>query len=210
MEFPYMYCNTFLVIVTFELLFSSYDFNGWNMKYYKLLFLLLISINFHGQESIKGCVVDVHSKEPLAFVNIRFNHDPFLVITSDIDGRFSFISKERIHSLNLYYVGYKPKEIQLDAFTSRTLLIKLEPSNIVLQEIIITAGENPANRIIRKVIENKALNNPENISSFRYLCYNKTIFDFKETDTLHTEQLKVDSVLKGGHAMKKVVCRWLA
>ena len=48
-----------------------------------------------------------------------------------------------------------------------------------LEGVIIEAGENPADRIIREVIANRRINNPENISSFRFQSHNKIIVDFR-------------------------------
>ena len=77
------------------------------------------------------------------------------------------------------------------------------PVSFQLNEVIIKAGENPADRIIRKVIENKDLNNPEKIPSFKYNCYNKTIYDFLPADTISAgiDSSRINKKLKGGHLL---------
>ena len=70
--------------------------------------------------------------------------------------------------------------------------------------MVIRSGENPANRIIRKVIQNKDINNPEKVSSFKYTSYNKIVYDFKPNDSLNADSIREkqhDKVLKGGHLM---------
>ena len=69
--------------------------------------------------------------------------------------------------------------------------------------MLILAGENPANRIIRKVIENKAINNPEKISSFQYLSYNKVVYDMMSTNETDTDSftIKLNQFLQGGHML---------
>lgn len=175
---------------------------------FKLLCLTIIfaSLNgfVYGQHSIKGKVIDKNTKEPLAFVNIIFNSNSHLGTTTDIDGKFFFNSVEKINTLTCSYIGYKNIIANLDSTGSANkLMIELQTSTFQLQEVIVKAGENPANRIIRKVIENKAINNPENVSSFKYTSYNKTIYDFAPNDTIDTDsiQIKLNKVLKGGHLL---------
>jgi len=47
----------------------------------------------------------------------------------------------------------------------------------VLDEVTFIGGENPAHPIIRKVVANKKINNPEKIKSFKYRSYNKFYAD---------------------------------
>lgn len=112
---------------------------------------------------------------PPAFANLMFNGEQHFTTTSDIDGKFTISSTEKITSVSCTYVGYEKfsSAIKQD---SQLLIISLTSSNS-LDEIVIKPGENPENRIIRKVIENKQINNPENISSIQYKSYNKIVYD---------------------------------
>ena len=60
--------------------------------------------------------------------------------------------------------------------------------------MVIFPGENPAHRIIKKMIENKDKNNPEKRGSFSYTSYNKMIFSAK-LDSVKTDTVKIDSNL---------------
>lgn len=167
-----------------------------------LIFLLFISQGAYGQYAITGKVIDEKSKEPLAFVNIIFNHDQLTGTTTDINGRFSFRSNVVLSSLTCSYVGYERISLTLDsARLSKPIMISLHESSFELGEIVVKAGENPANRIIRKVMGNKDLNNPEHLSSFQYTSYNKVIYDFDYSDSLQADVSigVVDSLFKGGH-----------
>jgi hypothetical protein len=168
-----------------------------------LLILFSLSQYAYGQYTVKGIITDAKRGEPLAFVNIIFNHNPHWGTTTDIDGKFSFTAKEKITALTCSYIGYKTLDLTLEAVQAyEKLHLQLTPSEVLLEEITINAGENPAHRIIRKTIENKELNDPENISSFRCSSYNKTVYDFRSNDTVTKNgQLEIDSVLKGGHLM---------
>jgi hypothetical protein len=171
--------------------------------------VLIISILFSGhsycQYSIKGKVIDSRTKEPLAFVNIVFNSDLHSGTTTDIDGKFYFNHSQKISSISCSYLGYSKVTIDEDSIgkENKGLLIELVPSTFTLHEVIIEAGENPVNRIIKKVIQNKEMNNPENISSFKYTSYNKSIYDFSPNDISGSDslQIKLDKFLKGGHLL---------
>ena len=158
--------------------------------------LLLISTNIHAQQySVSGKVTDEKSGVPLAFVNIitdNSNHGT----STDIDGKFTIKSNTPINQLKLTYVGYYPKTFIVPANKSTNLTITLTEKLEKLPEVSIIAGENPALRIIRNVINNSSLNNPEKQHSFEYTSYNKMIFTLK-TDTVikHDKEFK-DTTIK--------------
>jgi len=166
--------------------------------------LMIISSfsNLFCQNSVQGKIVDLDTEETLAFVNIIANNNPQFGTSSDIDGLFSISLKEKIDTITLSYVGYKKLTIDLKNKNLKKLLVfKLEKSNFQIDEIVVKAGENPANRIIRNAIKNRKLNNPENISSFKYSSYNKTTFDFVVNDAKQNDSLKINlnKFLRGGY-----------
>ncbi|MBC8045421.1 MAG: carboxypeptidase-like regulatory domain-containing protein, partial [Fimbriimonadaceae bacterium] len=166
-----------------------------------LVFTLLFSYkSSFSQYEVAGQIIDSVNKEPLAFVNIIFNNDQTKGSATDIDGKFSYYQPEIIYTLTCGYVGYKKLIINIDSTGPdiKNLLIELSPANLELTEVIITPGENPANRVIKQVIENKKINDPENISSFTYTFYNKLIYDYKSPDSINADSIttKLDSILE--------------
>jgi hypothetical protein len=176
-------------------------------KLKSLLILLIATFCFnisYSQDFVQGKIIDSKTKKALAFVNIIFNGNPYFGTTTDIDGGFSFRSAINTGKLTCSYVGYEDLHLDLSTIkTKNQLLIELHPSQHVLQEVIVKAGENPANRIIRRVIANKNLNNPENIASFKYTSYNKEVYDLVPSDADDTDSLKyrLKTFLKGGHML---------
>ncbi len=179
--------------------------NFYVKKGFRILCLfLLFGDTADGQFRISGKVIDEQSGEPLAFVDIIFNNDVLTGTTSDISGRFTYSSAIPITALTFSYVGYEKITLPYDSTaTPSPLFIKMHLTEFELGEVVVKAGENPANRIIRKVIENKIFNDPENIASFTYQSYNKVIYDFEYRDTLSPDevQLYLDNTFSGGHAL---------
>lgn len=144
--------------------------------YYKLattiLFLFFLTSIF-SQNSISGVVLD-EKKAPLPFVNILINQNKTDGVSSDIDGNFSIQSQEPIQTITLSFVGFKTLvyQVQSEDFNQK-IILQLQSTSFNLQEAIVIAGENPAHRIIRKVVQNRDQNNPEKMKSFQCLTYNK-------------------------------------
>src|SRR5210317_1829349 len=125
----------------------------------QLLFLILLSSSFiHAQTQIRGKVIDINTKEPLPFATILTNTG-FGELTN-VEGNFLVKTLNPFKTIKISYVGYESKTItvnQEDKFIS----ISLSPSVEALDEVLITAKENPALQIIRNAIAKKSENNIE-------------------------------------------------
>lgn len=170
------------------------------MNYLKIaLFLSIITLQVSAQQ-LKGKVVDSKTGGALAFVTIAYK-DSLAIGQSDIEGHFSIKVTNSKHPIFFTYVGYEPY-----LFTGRIgeyQQIRLSPKSIALREVIVKMGENPADRLIRKVIANKDKNNPEKLTSFTYTAYNKFIITKKEGEAIDTfippkkaDQRTLDSLRK--------------
>jgi hypothetical protein len=158
----------------------------WLLLLCSILSLTCTQLVFGRQFSVSGTVYDAETNHPLAFVNIVTNEKNTGAAT-DIDGRFQLFSDEKIEFLRLSYVGYEPKIFPIGD-QSQNLIIPLNRLPVELQEVIIIAGENPAHRIIRNVIDNRERNDHENLRSFSYTSYDKMLFTV-DTLELETDQL---------------------
>ncbi|MCW4469537.1 DUF5686 and carboxypeptidase regulatory-like domain-containing protein [Flavobacterium sp. MFBS3-15] len=161
------------------------------------LFLFFAVINFaYSQHRISGRVKDKDTGEPLAFASVIFNNNPRFGTTTNIDGKFAYSGAEAIHTIKCSYVGYSEEVLQISG-NRQDIVIELTFAENVLEEVVVNQGENPANAIMRKVIANKEINNPENIESFKYKSYNKVIYDFKAKDK--NDSIKLKQRLQNGH-----------
>lgn len=140
------------------------------MKLFCLL-TLFFTLSLQAQFQINGIVTDSNSK-PLPFATIKTNQD-YNTIT-DVDGKFSFTLSLNTNSFKVSYIGFDTKTVSIidnKKFYSISLTQKIAD----LKEVLIS-NENPALSILRKVIANKNLNNPQKrLNSFEYKSYNKLI-----------------------------------
>ncbi|MEN8225041.1 MAG: DUF5686 family protein [Bacteroidota bacterium] len=135
----------------------------------------MASINMHAQQqSVSGHVYNAANGESLAFVNIVID-DSRQGGATDIDGKFEIISYGPVEFLKLSYVGYEPLTFFINDKTEG-LEIFMKKIPYELGEVVILPGINPAHRIIKNVVANRDLNDPEKLKSFSYTSYEKTIF----------------------------------
>ncbi len=141
-----------------------------------LIFILFIfsKILFSQNYIVSGRVIDSQTKEPLAFVNVLVNSKNYHVLQTNIDGYFRIELSLKTDSLLFSYVGYENYTLKNSNF-KKNCLIELHRKEFQLKEVVVFPGENPAHRIINKVIENRDKNNPEKTRSFTYSSYNKML-----------------------------------
>ncbi len=148
------------------------------------LLLFFVSSLFAQQNCVVGTVYDSHSQEPVPFVNVIVINNSTGIMT-DIDGRFK-LCMENPDSLALSCVGYKPIRLAHPG-KGKNMVINLEPAITHLAEVTIYAGENPADKIIRRVINNKKINDPERYEAYKCEAYDKMIFT---VDTAHARTIE--------------------
>jgi hypothetical protein len=138
---------------------------------------------------VTGRVRDSRSGEALPFVNIIANNQT-TGTSADIDGKFVLKSNEPITMLTFSFVGYQKLEYKVDPSVEYHT-IRLKRETIQLDEVVILPGENPAHRIIKKVVENKKVNDPEKAISFKYTSYNKLIMTAQMDSALYNNPEKL-------------------
>ncbi|MFM7851905.1 MAG: DUF5686 family protein, partial [Flammeovirgaceae bacterium] len=157
--------------------------------------LLIISCLFaqgftYGQV-ISGKIMDSVKLEPVAFASIVLA-DGIHGTTSDIEGNFKLVLPSGYHQpVTVSHVSYQKVRLPI-VFFQTNKQVKLKPSNMLLSEVIIKAGENPAFHIIRNAVKNKNRNNPDNLESYQYHSYNK--FIIKPSEMSDRFKKKADSL----------------
>ena len=157
-----------------------------------LLFLLLSGSISNAQETrITGKVTDVLTNEPIPFAGVVFKGTTSGVNT-DMDGKFVLISTSPSDSIICTTIGYTAVKMRVKKGQTQVINIVLKASKYELQEVVINAGENPANIIVRNIIKHKDDNDPNKLETYQYEVYNKLEFDL----TNITEKFKNRKLLK--------------
>lgn len=138
-----------------------------------ILCFLFSGLLTNAQIHLRGIVYDSTSHEVLPFVNIS-EKGTSNGTSTQLSGKFDLEVKKIPTTLILSYVGYEKKEIYVDK--EGFYKVYLKNSGINLEEAVVFSGYNPALEIMKKVVRNSELNNPEKSGSFSYTSYNKMIF----------------------------------
>jgi subtilisin-like proprotein convertase family protein len=183
-----------------------------------LLLPLICSVSFSVySQTISGRVIDSLKREPIAFANLVLS-DGMRGTTTDIEGNFKLVLPMGYsQEITISHIGYQKVTIPISYFLA-TKIIRMKPSNLILNEVVVKAGENPAFRIIRRAIESREKHDPDNLDSYQYISYNKfivtadepskqidsltKIFSQKKRDSLTENQqnlVSYDSLLKTAH-----------
>ena len=143
-------------------------------QWLSFLFASIISIASYAQFKIEGKITDAQTGEFLPFVNIILNDDQYKGTISDIDGKFRIKSAEPVYKLSISFIGYEKKHINVNPENPPTFFdIQLQKEQVQLREVVVLPGENPAHRIINKAVDQRKVNDPERLQSFKYKAYNK-------------------------------------
>jgi len=148
-----------------------------------LTFFSFISPAFTQSIFFTGKIEDERTGEALAFVNILIN-DSVYGGSTDIDGKFSIKVSTSLTKVQFSFVGYETHELH-EASTKAFHVIKLKQKTIQLEEVVVRPGINPAHRIIKNALDNKYLNDPKQLKTFRYTTYDRMVMSI---DTGATEK----------------------
>ncbi len=168
---------------------------------YRLYFFFIFLLCFCSAGTLysqvfQGRITDAKNGSGLAFVAIA-EQGTSNGTYSDIDGYFNLILEDSTSLIIFNLVGYQPMEMKFS--TEEKMMISMVEKENVLNEVTIRPGVNPAERIIRKAIENKKQNNPESDTPFTYDSYNKLVFGGELDSTIVNDTSKfadLDSIQK--------------
>ena len=159
------------------------------MKSIKLIFVYTFLLSFFAisvsaqTTMIKGLVTDAKDKDPLPYVTVLFKGTSIMTRT-DADGRFTISTTAAHNTLQFSYVGYKTEFVTVTPAQAQEISVKLVSEATDLNEVVVTAGkrpryrnkENPAGELIRKVIDNKAVNRGERYKAIEFEQYERMMF----------------------------------
>lgn len=152
---------------------------------------LIWTCSFFAQETITLTVVDIQTQEPIAFVKIGDGQiEPVL---TDIDGKATLdVYASRDYSFSFFnYLDttFTGEELIRDS------LVYMLPDIQLMDEVVITPGENPAHRIIRNAMDKRKENDPMRNHSFRYDSYSKFYLTGENKEPLNRDTITDTSEL---------------
>lgn len=146
-----------------------------------LLLTIALTLRFdafaQSTHTIKGKVTDATTGDAVPFANIAIKGS-ISGGTTDFDGNYTIRYSPPADSIIVTYVGYVSKTkaiVQNQA--EQSIDIQLTPDVLQLREVKVYAGENPAYAIIRKIIANRKINNPEKLEAYECESYTKVQID---------------------------------
>ncbi len=157
------------------------------LGYYKFWILFLLSsisgtANLLAQSyTYTGTITDAVTDEPIPFANVFFVGSTAGGMT-DFDGKYKITVNTKPDTIAVSVLGYKTAHKPVGVATTQTINFKLERDAYNLQEIVVLPGENPAETILKKVIENKKYNDKDKLDRYAYEVYNKTEIDLYDIE----------------------------
>lgn len=134
---------------------------------------LMLAQSSQAQETIiTGKVTDAASGDPIPFANLIYK-DATIGTTTDFEGNFILKTNTPKDSLLVSYIGYKSKTKAVKKGVKQVINFQLEEEATRLKEAVVTAGENPAFDILRKVGGHKNEHDKRKLSAYECETYTK-------------------------------------
>ena len=143
------------------------------MKKIFIFFILLLGTNLAQKYEISGLVHDKETGQPLGYASIRIDGTTNGT-ASNYDGQFILKLNAGNYKLIFSYVGYKTDTISISIPVEIQINANLQPEAVRLEEVVVSAKEDPAYRIIREAIKRKK-GNRKDLINFEYKAYAKRI-----------------------------------
>lgn len=146
---------------------------------YLLMLLLACSCGFTFSQTtiVSGKVTDKETGEILPFVNVTFNNSK-IGTSTDTNGVYRIETYYPTDTLKAIFIGYEIGTHTVRKDQKQIIDFQLSSSSFSLKEVVVKYQGNPALKILKRVINNKAANNKEKYASYDYNVYNKVEFDF--------------------------------
>ncbi len=156
-----------------------------------IIFLLTSVVSLAQVTLVKGKVTDEATNEAIPFANIVFKNSNIGTI-SDIHGQFELQTSTGVSKIEISFVGYKSKTLDIIPFKRNNINIKLKEDSEVLEAVELVTkkrqkkkkSDSPAVQIMKQVWKHKKDNISENIAILSYDRHEKTQLDlnnFKES-----------------------------
>lgn len=140
------------------------------------IFFLIQAFPLVAQTKVSGKIICAETKEPLPFATVVV---PGTTIgtTTQLDGTYVLEAKNEITEITASYVSYESLTVAIKPGVPNSVDFELFPMTTMIDEVLVTPGENPAEVILKQVSKNKKRNNPLETESYSYSTYSKMELD---------------------------------
>ena len=131
-------------------------------RYTLLLLMLVVTMGMRADQILRGIVTEPDLTTPVEFATITLQPSDQWAMT-DITGRFTLkAATQGKASLRVTCVGYEPIETTVDwSHLPDTLRLVMHPSNLQLEQVVVTAQRKTENATTSYVIDRQALDNQQ-------------------------------------------------
>jgi hypothetical protein len=151
---------------------------------YSFIILFLCFTTYAQNTVVGGTVVDAKTKEAVPFANVVFKGTRIGAI-ADINGVYLLTSSQASDSVIVTYLGYRPQTIKIKKNTTQEINFELQDIGQDLGEVTIKTKrkdkkipkDTTAYMLYQKVVDNKPVNNPSSINSYKFESYTKMEMD---------------------------------
>ncbi|MCA4791239.1 DUF5686 and carboxypeptidase regulatory-like domain-containing protein [Myroides odoratimimus] len=169
------------------------------MKQFVTLFMLLFGLTVFGQ--LKGSIKDTEGK-PISYTTVYLEKSQQNTISNE-QGLYELSLPQKGEYTVVYqFLGYKTlrKNITYTGVAQEVNVV-LESEDFILEDIVITAGKNPADDLIRLAIKNKQ-KNTEGMSAFTADFYSKGMLKTLKMSKFFQKKVQVNgSGLSGADSL---------
>lgn len=153
--------------------------------------LMLSAVQLEAQQEtvISGRVTESGTNTGVPFANIYFK-GTFIGTVTDFEGNYSIKTTTPKDSIYVSLIGYKSKAKLVKKGKVQVIDFQLNPEALNLVTVEVRPGVNPALRIIKNAMENKAKYDRDQLDAVQYLSYTKQEADVDNvTDRMRKRKL---------------------
>jgi len=142
-----------------------------------LSFLLFAFGQIQAQDMIiLGKVFDKKDNQPIRAVNVWIKGSSYGTETNAEGYFFMRIPYKEKYKIVLSCIGYKRKEVDLKNELDQYVEVKMEEEALLLDEIVVLPGKNPAFYLMQRVRDNKKNNDPDFVVNRKNDAFETTDF----------------------------------
>lgn len=141
-------------------------------KYIYILGLLLFGLQSQAQTTVKGRVIDGTTGEAMPYVNVIFKGTS-IGASTNFDGYYNLTTPQKVDSISVSFLGFITQTKPVKNGITQTIDFQLLEAVTEVGEVIVTPGENPANKIIKWAQDKKDINEYKSLEAYQYESFTK-------------------------------------